>query len=845
MDIDALFLRFRERGDNAALGAVFDAVAEELLCVALHQTRDDAAAEDLLQATFVVAIERASTWDATRPLRPWLFGILQRELRALRRRRPRAVDARRLPPRRDPGPQQAALAGEATRTVSAAIDRLPQPYRDVVDLHLVRSLTPREVAEHLQRPRGAVRTQLWRGLEMLRGELPKGLALGAAAVALGPPLGRARAHVLAKAGAGAATTSGAVGAAWTGALVMARVWIPVAVLVAVGALWWTWTSPEPDALHRGRTRADLHAQTPPHPVARTEREPTERQQVTASPEEPQQAAASPAEQTTMARLLIVDAHGDPVVDAAVRLYEPNAKAAGAYRRAGPPRLEMRTDANGRTAFPVDRETLLSAHKAGVGTTGDLRVTPDMVELSREWRLVLQPSQRIQGVVLLPDGRPAAEAIVRCHFTSTLYSHLAQTLPPVSTDSRGRFEFKVLPDLDYRLRAELDGHRARGHVDTHSSSDHYEVTLQFPGAFAVHGLLLDAAGAPTAGEVRLLSAQGQLVRRGHANSKGEFELLLTEGGEFILVGGIEGQTAADARVAIDTASPRARITLRLEPFLPITGRLVDEGGAPCGDVLVSASPVADRDALFRNRAALQGIYARTHTAPDGTFRFLVPAGQRYRVGYRATPHMHVSGPEVAPPTDNVVVVMRASDRRGFEVTGRVIAAASGDPVPRYRVYLVTHGSGGGFSDRPLREGGITLGSDGWFRAGPFRPDRRYSLRFEAEGYGCVTSGPFDASVREERVLVSMPAPGSVVCTVMQADGRPAVDARVGLKRTGGTPFEPVHQGRTGADGRLQLHNVSPGKYTVHASAAVRGAGSATGSVMVDAARAASVVVTLRR
>lgn len=54
---DRAFALYRKTGDVAALGALFDLVAPELLRVSAHLTRDVHAAEDLVQETFVAAIE--------------------------------------------------------------------------------------------------------------------------------------------------------------------------------------------------------------------------------------------------------------------------------------------------------------------------------------------------------------------------------------------------------------------------------------------------------------------------------------------------------------------------------------------------------------------------------------------------------------------------------------------------------------------------------------------------------------------------------------------------------------------------------------------------------------------
>ena len=105
--IETLFVRYGRRGDLAALGTVFDRVAVELLRVANHLTRNPVEAEDVLQETFLTALEKADGYDETRALIPWLVGILNNHARRLHRRRERAAqrlvgvesDARTYEPR--------------------------------------------------------------------------------------------------------------------------------------------------------------------------------------------------------------------------------------------------------------------------------------------------------------------------------------------------------------------------------------------------------------------------------------------------------------------------------------------------------------------------------------------------------------------------------------------------------------------------------------------------------------------------------------------------------------------------------------------------------------------------
>src|SRR5688500_6217951 len=88
--------RYRAEGRPGDLAALFDATGPELFRLALHLCPDAATAEDVLQETFLVVLERASAWDPGRPATPWLTGILKNEALMARRRAARRPDPRRL-----------------------------------------------------------------------------------------------------------------------------------------------------------------------------------------------------------------------------------------------------------------------------------------------------------------------------------------------------------------------------------------------------------------------------------------------------------------------------------------------------------------------------------------------------------------------------------------------------------------------------------------------------------------------------------------------------------------------------------------------------------------------------
>ncbi|HUR29159.1 MAG TPA: sigma-70 family RNA polymerase sigma factor, partial [Planctomycetota bacterium] len=198
--IDRLFLRYRKQGDPAALGAVFDRAAPELYKLALHLVRNPIEAEDVLQATFVAAIEGADSFDASRPLMPWLTGILARQAGLARRRARRVVEEDRLTPRFSEDPAESAALKEFSEELVVALQALPDTYREVLWLHLADGRRPAEIAHDLNRAPGTVRMQMHRGLDLLRRSLPTGFsALGGVGFGGARGLDAIRADVLAEA----------------------------------------------------------------------------------------------------------------------------------------------------------------------------------------------------------------------------------------------------------------------------------------------------------------------------------------------------------------------------------------------------------------------------------------------------------------------------------------------------------------------------------------------------------------------------------------------------------------------------------------------------------------------
>ncbi len=238
-DPDQLFRRYVQRRDVGALGELFDGAAPQLARVAWHLVHDAAEVEDLVQATFLTALDSAEKFDARRPVMPWLLGILANHARNARRaavRRPDALASEVADPR---VPEEELERRELSDAVRQAVANLPDTYREVVATWLLEGASPGEIAARTGKPGATVRVQLHRGLELLRQGLPAGVtALLASSGWSQGSAGTVRAVVLVRASEVARTlapTSVLIGG---GLLVATKLWFAAAAAITAAALVW-------------------------------------------------------------------------------------------------------------------------------------------------------------------------------------------------------------------------------------------------------------------------------------------------------------------------------------------------------------------------------------------------------------------------------------------------------------------------------------------------------------------------------------------------------------------------------------------------------------------------------
>jgi RNA polymerase sigma-70 factor, ECF subfamily len=168
--------------DGSAHAAPGDRFVEEALSyidslygTALRLTRRPADAEDLVQDTYLKAFRAADQFERGTNLKAWLFTILHNTFRNMRRhdvRSPVDVDSETVERAadvmaQDQTPEQLLTRDTLDADLQAALDALPDAFRQAVWLRDVEEFSYAEIARILGVPIGTVMSRISRGRRML------------------------------------------------------------------------------------------------------------------------------------------------------------------------------------------------------------------------------------------------------------------------------------------------------------------------------------------------------------------------------------------------------------------------------------------------------------------------------------------------------------------------------------------------------------------------------------------------------------------------------------------------------------------------------------------------------
>ncbi|HEX6813493.1 MAG TPA: sigma-70 family RNA polymerase sigma factor [Planctomycetota bacterium] len=466
--VEDLFEQWRRRGDHRALAALFDRTAPELWRVARHLSRNASEAEDLLQGTFLAVMESADRFRAGQALVPWMLGILANKLRMARRRQ-RLRDAL-SPARPQPveDPLAAAEASEVRELLRVRLATLPEVYRVVLLLQFEHGLSATEIAHTLDRPLATVRSQVYRGLELLRRALPAGMSARPDDGEPAPDLRSVRGAVLMAAG-GKATVAATFGVT----LMAKKLLVGAAVLLCAG-LWYGWPRPENTQVTAAASEATPAAQplelvaaakeqtAPPPPAARHE--------VDGAP----RGAGSLrvhvlwADGTAAASMAVcVQPAGNDADWFAQRWQATDARGAATYEALAPGKVQVRA----RHGGTVDAEI-------AAGVTAEVSLT-------------IPAGIDVRGTVVDPKGQLVSGAIV------VVGPRPDEMLEATRTDANGVFLLRSMSDKNLvGAFAEGFGHSLAVRAKE-SKNGSLELRLAGPGG-SVAGRVLDAEGRPLAG-----------------------------------------------------------------------------------------------------------------------------------------------------------------------------------------------------------------------------------------------------------------------------------------------------------------------------------------------------------
>lgn len=559
----------------------------------------------------------------------------------------------------------------------------------------------------------------------------------------------------------------------------------LSALVAVALLVWSAPdAPVPRAAARAADEPRAQATSGPELAARPARaDAGAREQ--AAPARDQEPAPEPEQRAAprgdaVLRGRVVDDRGQPVAAFSTLLTRDTE---------GARLLEATRDEDGR----FERDALAAGRwRLSVTAPAHVAGAPLDVQLPRasEVRVELHRAARVSGVVLLPDGAPAAEA------------HVLALPPrddgrvawgaPTACDARGRFALELPFVGQGRIAARAAGHAdsAALALDVGPGELRADVTLELRTAGAIRCRVLDEDGGPLPG-ARVLGQErrGAAVWERTSDARGTLAVRDLPAGTYDVVAELHTQDTRRAVQAVVELAPgaTAEVVLSLAPAAPIVlAGYVHRGGAPLARGVAQVDCESGRE------------FGATAEVRDGVFEVTLDGAGTYRVSVLLGESRGVWIQRVA-----VSLVERFEldvALPGGALSGTV-RGLDGAPRPGVGVALAPDVESGDLSAE-VSYGEQSTDADGRFRFTDLRAGR-YELTAPTGGegvgeYARVTLAGLDVRADEERtgVLLRLTRAAALSGVVRDARGRPCSSGRVLLVDERGKRLEDTGCEETG-------------------------------------------------
>jgi len=161
------------RGDHEAFARLYDGYGAAAYALAARIVRDRDLAADVVQDAFLTIWNQASRFDAARgEPSTWILSITHHKAVDVVRRESRrpvaAIDETYDAVDRAAGVDEQAEQGVAREQVRAALSRLADPHRELIELAYFAGYTQSEIAEQLAVPIGTIKSRTFRAMSALR-----------------------------------------------------------------------------------------------------------------------------------------------------------------------------------------------------------------------------------------------------------------------------------------------------------------------------------------------------------------------------------------------------------------------------------------------------------------------------------------------------------------------------------------------------------------------------------------------------------------------------------------------------------------------------------------------------
>ena len=178
---DEVLLIRTAKGDQEALGCLFQRYARVVRSVAVRILRDAAEAEDLVQDLFLFLQRKCTIFDSSKSsARSWIVQMAYH--RAIERRR--YLTARQFYSRAELDSNTGHMVGKSTgesdysaeavfgrNGLNKVLESLSEDQRETLRLHFFDGYTLMEIGQKLGQPLGNVRNHYYRGLDKLRKQM--------------------------------------------------------------------------------------------------------------------------------------------------------------------------------------------------------------------------------------------------------------------------------------------------------------------------------------------------------------------------------------------------------------------------------------------------------------------------------------------------------------------------------------------------------------------------------------------------------------------------------------------------------------------------------------------------